>query len=193
MLMSPNQQQQSLMHRQKEAKSPSAPSRSSARKLLAERSEQNKKDLPLNVKMMLQKQPEMWSDPSLMQSYPDEVWSHYDVNRDGILNKSELLALSKDLVDRVVSMCRAMLKAQMPKASDKDLDKMLKKEQAHILPAKTIEESRRVVAEIIFRELDIDKDGVITRTEFFFAWQGCSQKILDVNKQKQESLSCAIL
>ena len=81
----------------------------------------------------------------------------------------------------------------MPKASDSDLEKMIKKEQSHILPAKTIEESRRVIAEHIFRELDLDKDGVITRTEFFFAWQGVSQKVLDVNKVKQEALSCAIL
>jgi hypothetical protein len=29
--------------------------------------------------------------------------------------------------------------------------------------------------------------------EFFFNWQSVSQKVLDVNKVKQEALACAIL
>lgn len=45
----------------------------------------------------------------------------------------------------------------MPKSSDSDLDKMIKKELPHILPAKTVEESRKLMAEHIYRELDIDK------------------------------------
>lgn len=51
------------------------------------------------------------------------------------------------------------MKGQMPKASDSELDKILKKESAHILPAKTIEESRKIIAEHIFVSLDLDKDG----------------------------------
>jgi hypothetical protein len=90
-------------------------------------------------------------------------------------------------------MCKDGMRAQMPKSTEAELDKIVKKEMAHILPAKTLEESRKVMAEHIFRELDLDKDGVITRTEFFFCWQGCSQKVLDVNKVKQEALSCVIL
>lgn len=49
------------------------------------------------------------------------------------------------------------------------------------------------MAEHIYRELDIDGDSVITRTKFFFNWQACSAKVLEVNKVKQEALSCAIL
>jgi CBS domain-containing protein len=86
------------------------------------------------------------------------VWEHYDVNKDGILNKSELIVLARDLVDRVVSMCRDNMKVQMPKSSDADIDKLIRKELPHILPAKTMEESRKVMAEHIYRELDIDKD-----------------------------------
>ena len=115
------------------------------------------------------------------------------MNKDGILNKSELIVLARDLVDRVVSMCRDNMKVQMPKSSDADIDKLIRKELPHILPAKTMEESRKVMAEHIYRELDIDKDGVITRTEFFFNWQSVSQKVLDVNKVKQEALACTIL
>jgi hypothetical protein len=37
------------------------------------------------------------------------------VARVGILNKSELLILAKDLVDRIVSMCKDGMRAQMPK------------------------------------------------------------------------------
>jgi len=160
--------------------------------LLQERSAA-KKDLPLNVKMVLQKRPEMYADPMFAHNYPVEVWEHYDVNKDGILNKNELQALAKDLVDRIVSMCKDSMRTQMPKSSDADLDKLIKKELPHILPAKTMEESRKVMAEHIYRELDIDKDGVVTRTEFFFNWQSVAQKVLDVNKVKQEALACAIL
>jgi hypothetical protein len=54
-------------------------------------------------------------------------------------------------------MCKDGLRTQMPKSSDSDLDKMIKKELPHILPAKTVEESRKLMAEHIYRELDIDK------------------------------------
>jgi Ca2+-binding EF-hand superfamily protein len=154
---------------------------------LLEKRMADKKELPLQVKMMLQKRPEMWADPQFAHNYPVEVWEHYDVNKDGILNKSELLVLAKDLTDRIVSMCKDGLKVQMPKSSESDLDKMIKKELPHILPAKTVEESRKMLAEHIYRELDIDKDGVITRTEFFYNWQGCSQKILDQQKGKENN------
>jgi DNA polymerase III gamma/tau subunit len=59
--------------------SPSASSSSGSKtarpNLLESRQEQNKQqDLPLNVKMMLQKRPEMWSDPQFAKNYPLQVW-----------------------------------------------------------------------------------------------------------------------
>jgi hypothetical protein len=88
-----------------------------------------------------------------------------------VLQQAELLALAKDLVDRIVSMCKDGMRTQMPKSSDADIEKLIKKELPHILPAKTLEESRKLMAEHIYRELDIDKDGVVTRTVrlLFFA------------------------
>ena len=49
------------------------------------------------MKMVLQKRPEMWADPMFAHNYPVEVWEHYDTNKDGILNKNELIILAKDL------------------------------------------------------------------------------------------------
>jgi len=174
-----------------------SPASSTSAQLLEQRAAQSSRggaaELPLQIKMTLQKRPEMWADPAFAKQYPAAVWDHYDVNKDGILNKSELLTLAKDLVDRIISMCRDGLKKQMPKSSDAEIEKVIKKELPHILPAKTLEESRKVMAEHIHRELDIDKDGVITRTEFMFQWSACAQKVLDVNKTKQEALSCVIL
>lgn len=115
--------------------------------------------------MVLQKRPEMWADPMFAHNYPVEVWEHYDVNKDGILNKSELIVLAKDLVDRIISMCKDGMRTSMPKSSESDIDKMIKKELPHILPAKTLEESRKVMADHIFRELDLDKDGGTTLTQ----------------------------
>jgi hypothetical protein len=39
---------------------------------------------------------------SFYLSLSHTLQEHYDANRDGILNKSELLVLAKDLVDRIV-------------------------------------------------------------------------------------------
>ena len=51
------------------------------------------------------------------------------------------------------------MRTQMPKSSESDIDKMIRKELPHILPAKTVEESRKLMAEHIYKELDLDKDG----------------------------------
>jgi hypothetical protein len=80
MAMSPQHHQHQLQQQQQQQKdggasttrekdksssSSSSSSKSSTARpnILEARAEQNKKDLPLNVKMMLQKRPEMWADP----------------------------------------------------------------------------------------------------------------------------------
>jgi Ca2+-binding EF-hand superfamily protein len=55
-------------------------------------------------------------------------------------------------------------------------------------------EAKRLMAERLFKLLDVDRDGVITRTEFLFSWKNISKQVLTLKGSNiPKGLACVIL
>jgi hypothetical protein len=147
--------------------------------------------MTFGTRVLLAEKAYMWADADIAAKHLIDVWEHYDANGDGILNKNELPALARDTVDRVVAMIKENIKRENPELADKALEEMTKNELPHILPGKDIAECKRMMVEYLNKELDVDHDGVITRTEFMMKWKLTSRQLQTFKVAK--AIACNIL
>lgn len=159
---------------------------------VASRVWKNDSTLTFGMRVKLAETPAMWADYKLAETNIVDVWEHYDVNHDDILNRSEVPQLASDLVERFLMILREGIKAENPRLSDADVEKSVKKEVKQQLPGKDIPETKRIMTDRLIHELDVDHDGTITKTEFFFQWKQTSKTFLTIQKDNKP-LSCTIL
>lgn len=162
---------------------------------VASRVWKNENTLTFGQRIKMAEDPSLWADAQLAISNIVDVWSHYDSNGDEILNGSEVATLAGDLVDRFVAQYRAQVMQEHPQMAEADLAKTVRRDVfPHLLPGENIAEAKRNMTDRLHRELDLDSNGQITRTEFFFQWKNSCRQVLSANRtNKTESLSCVIL
>jgi hypothetical protein len=165
----------------------------STKDYVASRVWKNDSTMTFGMRVKLAEQPSMWSDAVFASSNIVDVWEHYDVNKDDILNKTELPALASDLVDRFVALYKEQLMIDQPTLSEKEVTRLINKDIfPHMLAGENLLEAKRLMSDRIAHELDVDKDGIITKTEFFFGWKNISKQVLTF-KAPKGGLACVIL
>ena len=146
--------------------------------------------IPFSLREQLETTPCMWADQPLAEKHISDVWMHYDVDVDGTLNKQEMTKLAADLVDQWMITYRKQIQQQRPGISLKDAEATVRKDFAQLMPCKEMEETKRHMIDRLTRELDIDRDGVVTKTEFQVQWPRSCKNFLTV--KKQESIGCSV-
>ena len=164
--------------------------------------------MPFSLQESLEKHPFRWADPDLARTHITRVWEHYDENYDGVLQPAELRKLAADVVRRLTELTRDQLRGENPTASEKTLDGMLAKELRHVLPGgdggagssganTNVSRDERAAAAVfaqLSRDLDLDHDGKVTRTEFLFQWRVTAAELMNKPRQpKGGELACIIL
>jgi len=143
----------------------------------------------------LQTTPCYFADADLAATNLPDVWIHYDVNDNGILDPKEVAALASDIVDRFVLLYRDQLQQEQPPGpkSDAIIERALRRDIfPHMLAGNSMSEAKKLMQERLTKELDLDRDGSITRTEFMYQWKHTSKNILTLNPPKQ-AIKCVIL
>ena len=123
------------------------------------------------------------------------VWNHYDVNGSGELDKSELLTLAGDVVERFCALYEEQLRRERPGLGADEAFRLARRDVfPHLLAGESVVEAKRLMAERLFKLLDVDRDGVITRTEFLFSWKNISKQVLTLKGSNvAKALACVIL
>lgn len=146
--------------------------------------------------VVLANNPERWADAGLAASNLVDVWNHYDANANGELDRSEVITLASDVVDRFVVLYEEQLRRDQPTLSSEDVTRLAKRDVfPHLLSGDSPAEAKRVMADRLFKLLDTNHDGCITRTEFLFSWKLVSKQMLTIkgNQQAPKGVSCVIL
>ena len=169
------------------------PKKSSTKDYVASRVWKNESTMTFGMRVKLAEQPHLWADAAFAATNIVDVWEHYDADKDDKLGRHEVQTLASDLVDRYVSLYKDQLLVDQPALTPQELEKLLRKDIfPHMLPGESIVESKRIMAERLHYELDLDHDGTITKTEFFFGWKNISKQWLTL-KPPKGGLSCIIL
>lgn len=162
---------------------------------VASRVWKNENTLTFGQRIKMAEDPSLWADAQLAVSNIVDVWTHYDSNGDEILNSNEVATLAADLVDRFLAQYRAQVLQEHPAMAEAELAKTVRRDVfPHLLQGENVVEAKRIMADRLSRELDLDSNGQISRTEFFFQWKNSCRQVLSANRtNKTESLSCVIL
>ena len=164
-----------------------------AKDYVASRVWKNESTMTFGMRVKLAEQPEMWADSAFAATNIVDVWEHYANPRTDEMGRHEMTELANDLVDRFVSMYRQQLIIERPALDEKAIQKAIQKDVfPHLLPGETVVEAKRTMIDRLFRELDLDSDGKVTKTEFFFSWKNTSKAWLTF-KTPKGGLSCVIL
>lgn len=142
--------------------------RPTAKDYVASRVWKNESTLTFGMRVKLAEQPFLWADAQFAATNIVDIWTHYAGERD-TLDRGAVTQLAADLVDRFVALYREQLLREQPGLAESDLQRAVKKDVwPHLLPGDNMVECKRIMAEKLTRELDVDHDGQITKTEFFF-------------------------
>lgn len=149
--------------------------------------------MPAAMKSKLLAQPELWADSLLAETNAPDVFEHYDQDQDGVIGrKDELPVLANDVVEMYVHKYKTQLKKEQPKLKAEQLEKIARKETPTGLNmGKSIEDAKKLMVEYLMKQLDLDKNGEITRSEFLVAWKTTSKNLLTIKISK--GLACNIL
>jgi Ca2+-binding EF-hand superfamily protein len=164
-------------------------------------------EMTFGQRVQLAEHPERWADWSLAQTNMVSVWEHYDTNGNGELDRNEITQLASDVVDRFCVLYEEQLIRDHRAASQRrdvhgrkidlppdEIKRLMKKDIfPHLLPGESVMEAKRAMTERLMRELDVDRDGCITRTEFLFQWKNTSKLLLTINPPSQKRMACIIL
>jgi len=145
--------------------------------------------IPPDLKVELDKYPHVWASVTMAERFIEEVWDHYDRNKDGILNKDELKFLAWDVVDRFIQL---YLENSKPKNEQKQIRNRMMDEWKYFFPGSSVPETKILMADYLQKELDIDHDGIVTKNDFLFSWRNQVKQILKI-KPNSKVISCVIL
>lgn len=167
--------------------------KASAKEYVASRVWKNESTLTFGMRLKLAEHPCMWADAQFAATNLVDVFDHYDANSNDTLDKSEVAQLASDVVERYIMLYTEQLRRDQPSLSDSAVQGMLKRDLwPHLLPGANLVECKRLVAERLYRELDLDRDGAITKMEFMFQWKQTSKQWLTIRPPKG-GLGCVIL
>jgi hypothetical protein len=164
-------------------------------------------DMPFDERVQLDAHPERWADWTTAASNIAAVWDHYDVNGNGELDRPEINQLASDVVERYCILYEEQLvrehklatqkknkKGPQPELSPEEIKRLMKKDVfPHLLPGKCAAQAKLGIAEKIIQELDVNKDGIITRTKFLFQWRNASKQLLTIHTPEKAKMACTIL
>lgn len=137
-----------------------------AKEYVASRVWKNESTMTFGMRVKLAENPEMWSDANFAATNIVDVWEHYSGKNDE-MGRHEVTNLANDLVDRFIAIYREQLIVERPSLDDKGIQKAISKDVfPHLLPGENIVEAKRTMCDRLFRELDLDSDGHITKIEF---------------------------
>jgi hypothetical protein len=160
---------------------------------VASRVWKNESTMTFGQRVKLAETPHMWADADMAATNIVDVWEHYDANKNDLLDKSEVHQLGCDLVDRFCALYKEALVKENPAFQEADLQRLMTKDVfPHMLRGDNILEAKRLMTDKLEHELDLNKDGVITKVEFMFAYKNIARQVLTV-KVRKEALSCTIL
>lgn len=146
--------------------------------------------IPWGLREQLDRDGSLWAGELLASKHIADVFAHYDVNGDEQLNRTEVALLAKDLIERWQAKFRDQLMREQG-MSESAANSVVRREMGSMLPnGKNIDECRRAVADRLYKELDINRDDIVSRGEFMVQWQRSCKAFLTIEKPK--SLGCNI-
>jgi Ca2+-binding EF-hand superfamily protein len=121
------------------------------------------------------------------------LWSQYDTDGNGHLDKRELRALAGDVVDRILKIFADHIRARNPGMGENAVKKVVEKERVFILPGKTQDESVRELTRMLLKDLDVNKDGVVTKTELLYQWNAFSASLHKMSTGNNQNMDCTVM
>jgi hypothetical protein len=158
-------------------------------------------------RIQLDDHPERWADPSVAETHIKSVWDHYDVDGNGELDRAEINQIASDVVERYCILYEEQLvrdhklatqkknkKGAQAELSPEEVKRLMTKDVfPHLLPGTCPIQAKLAIAERITRELDVNKDGIITSTKFLFQWKRISKELLTIHTPDKTKMACIIL
>lgn len=150
-----------------------------------------------------------YTDEQLMnlpREAAERLFDHYETRGRGYfkLNQSGFLTLSWHLIQRILSDFERQYRAQVPKASEKQVQEVIQREREFILPADshsihlkagTPEREKSdllVMSKLLMSKLDLNHNHKISKQEFFIQCNKTFKEVLD-HKEYKTAGGCTIM
>lgn len=126
------------------------------------------------------------------------VWSEYDRDGNGVLDRKELALLAGDCIARTLAMMEQEIRRQNPGISESALRDAVEREKAFVLPGgggkdsngKGKDSHAQMIRHLV-KKLDVNGDGSVTKAELMMQWNSFSSGLFQV--REQQALECSIM